>query len=57
MPLPHFLLLILAVIIAAAFTLWISLSAGVPLVLLLVVTLTGAAGLHLSIRNHQDNNR
>lgn len=54
MPLPHFLLLILMVIIAAAFTLWISFSAGVPLVALLLPALMAAAAMHLTIRKNQD---
>lgn len=57
MPLPHFLLLIVAVILAAAITLWASLAAGVPLITLLLVALTGAALLHFSTRNWHDHDR
>ena len=53
MPLPHFLLMIAAVILAAALTIWASLSAGVPLVALGLIALTGAAVLHLSMRDHE----
>lgn len=54
MPLPHFLLLILAVVLAAAVTLWASLAAGVPLLTLLLIALTGAVLLHFSTRNGHD---
>lgn len=54
MPLPYFLLLIVAVILTAAFTLWVSLSAGVPLVAMALFALSAAAVLHLSMRNHHD---
>lgn len=53
MPLPHFLLLIAVVILAAAVTLWVSVSAGVPLVALGLIALTGAAVLHLTMRDHE----
>ena len=53
MPLPHFLILILAVILAAAVTLWAAFSAGAPVVVLAMVTLSAAAALHLV----QDRNR
>lgn len=54
MPLPHFLLMLLAVIVAAALTLWVSMSAGVPLIALLLVALSAAALLHLAQRNRDD---
>ena len=53
MPLPHFLVLIVAVIIGAALTLWAAFSAGAPVVVLAMVTLSAAAALHLA----QDRNR
>ena len=53
MPLPHFLLMIAAVILAAALTIWATLSAGVPLATLAIVALTGGAVLHLSMRDHE----
>lgn len=54
MPLPHFLLLIFMVILAAAVTLWASMAAGIPLLSLLLVALTGAVLVHFSIRNGRD---
>lgn len=54
MPLPHFLLLILAVIVAAAMTLWVMFSAGVPQIAILLVALTGAALVHFSVRKRHD---
>lgn len=57
MPLTHFLLLIVAVILAGAFTLWASLAAGIPLMTLLLVALSGAALLHFSTRNWHDHDR
>lgn len=54
MPLPHFLLLILAVVLAAALTLWASFAAGVPEIVLVLVALSAAAVLHLSNRGHHD---
>ena len=53
MPLPHFLLMIAAVILFAGMTLWVSIAAGVPLAALGILTLTGAAVLHLSMRDHE----
>lgn len=54
MPLTHFLLLIVAVIVGAAVTLWVSFSAGVPEVALALVALTAAALVHLGHRNGHD---
>lgn len=54
MPLPHFLLLIFMVILAAAVTLWASMAAGIPLLPLLLIALTGAVLLHFSTRNGRD---
>ncbi|MFV0300374.1 MAG: hypothetical protein ACK5IP_05770 [Paracoccus sp. (in: a-proteobacteria)] len=53
MPLPHFLVMIAAVILAAALTIWATLSAGVPVAALALVALTGAAVLHLSMRDNE----
>lgn len=53
MPLPHFLLMITAVILTAALTIWATVSAGVPLAALALVALTGAAVLHLSMRDNE----
>ena len=46
MPLPHFLLMIVAVIVAAAATLWVSFANGVPLVALALAALIAAASGH-----------
>lgn len=54
MPLPQFLLLIATVIMAGGVTLWVTLKAGVPLVALGLIALTGAAVLHLGSRDHRD---
>ena len=53
MPLPHFLLLIATVILFAGITLWASVAAGVPLAALGLVALTGAAVLHLSMKDRE----
>ena len=53
MPLPHFLLMLAAVILMAGVTLWASISAGVPLAAVGLIALTGAAVLHLSMRDHE----
>ncbi len=53
MPLPQFLMLMLAVIVAAAATLWLSLSHGVPFVALALVALIAAGVLHLGGRDNQ----
>jgi hypothetical protein len=54
MPLPHFLLLMIAVLLAAALTLWISVAAGVPEVALALIVLSAAALVHLGHRNRHD---
>ncbi|MDB6176603.1 hypothetical protein PAF17_03685 [Paracoccus sp. Z330] len=54
MPLTHFLLLVLAVVLGAAVTLWVSFSAGVPEVALALVALTAAALVHLGHRSGHD---
>lgn len=48
MPLPHFLVLIVAVILVAGLTLWAAFAANAPVVVLAMVTLSAAAALHLS---------
>lgn len=50
MPLPHFLLLLVAVIAAAALTIWAAVSAGIPVVLLGLVALIAALLTHLAGR-------
>lgn len=50
MPLPHFLLLVIAVIALAAATLWLALAAGVPLAALGMGALIAAAAAHLGAR-------
>ncbi|WP_170162107.1 hypothetical protein [Paracoccus siganidrum] len=54
MPLPHFLLLIMAVILAAALTLWLFFATGVPQILFALLILGGAGLVHLSLRKHHD---
>ena len=50
MPLPHFLLLVAAVILAAGVTLFLALSLGVPLQALALGVAIAAAVAHLSGR-------
>lgn len=50
MPLPHFLLLLVAVIAAAALTIWAAFSAGVPVIVLGLVAVVGAMLSHLATR-------
>ena len=54
MPLPHFLLLILTVVLAAAATLWASFAAGIPLMTLMLIVLTGVVLVHYSSKNRHD---
>lgn len=54
MPLPHFLIMLCAVIVMAALTIWASLQAGIALVVLLLVALSAAVLLHLGQRGHHD---
>ncbi|MBW7055945.1 hypothetical protein KY389_04440 [Paracoccus bogoriensis] len=54
MPLPHFLLLIASVILAAGLTLWAAFASGVPLAALALVALGAALVLHLVPRDHRD---
>ncbi len=54
MPLPHFLFLIAAVILVAALTLWASFTAGVPLVALALIALSGAVLVHLTQGDRHD---
>lgn len=51
MPLPHFLMLILAVILAAGVTIWMASAAGIPLFALGLVALLAAAVVHLTARD------
>lgn len=48
MPLPYFLMMILAVVLAGALTLWVALSAGLSVMVLAMVALSAAAVLHLA---------
>ncbi|AWX92315.1 hypothetical protein DPM13_00840 [Paracoccus mutanolyticus] len=50
MPLPQFLVLICAVIVAAALTIWVASAIGIPLLALGLVALTAAAITHLAMR-------
>lgn len=52
MPLPHFLILILAVILAAGLTIWAASVVGIPLFALGLLALVAAALAHLGTRNH-----
>lgn len=54
MPLPHFLLLMIVVLLAAVLTLWVAFAAGVPELVLVLFALTAAALLHLDHRNRHD---
>lgn len=54
MPLPHFLILIAAVILVAALTLWASFAAGAPAVAVALIALSGAALLHLAQGDRHD---
>ncbi|MBU3030783.1 hypothetical protein [Paracoccus marinaquae] len=54
MPLPHFLLLIMAVLVAAFLTLWASIATGVPELALVLIALSAAALVHLGHRNGHD---
>lgn len=52
MPLPHFLLLLAAVIVSAAFTIWLASAIGVPLFALGLLALMAAAVAHYAARDH-----
>ncbi|WP_162784643.1 hypothetical protein [Paracoccus suum] len=52
MTLPHFLLLIVAVILIAGLTLWAASAAGLPLAALAIPALIAAAAVHLAARVH-----
>jgi len=54
MPLTHFLMLLAAVILGAALTLWVGLAAGLPPVAILLVALSAALLLHLGLRQGHD---
>ena len=49
MPLPHFLILLLAVILAAGLTIWLVTAIGVPLYVSGLIALSAAAIAHLVI--------
>ena len=51
MPLPHFLMLILAVILAAGATIWAASVVGVPLFVLGLLALMAAGVAHLAARD------
>ncbi|WP_192876654.1 hypothetical protein [Paracoccus jeotgali] len=53
MPLPHFLLMLAAVILAAATTIWVSLANGVSVVAVALVALIGAGVAHLAWTDDQ----
>ncbi|WBU64602.1 hypothetical protein [Paracoccus aerodenitrificans] len=53
MPLPQFLLMIVAVVLAAAATLWFSLANGVPVVGLALAALIAAAVLRFTRDDHR----
>lgn len=53
MPLPHFLLMLVAVILSAGATLFAAFKAGVPLVALALLALTGAGLLHLTAHDNE----
>ena len=53
MPLPQFLWLMAAVIVAAAATLWVSLSHGVPIVALALAALIAAGVVHYTRHDNQ----
>ena len=52
MPLPHFLLMLIAVVFAAAVTLWVTVAADIPMVLLALVALSAAVLVHYSQKDH-----
>ena len=54
MPLTHFLMLICAVVIGAALTLWAGVAAGLPVVTILLLALSAALLVHLGHRDNHD---
>ncbi|MBU2956374.1 hypothetical protein Q4511_03870 [Paracoccus sp. 1_MG-2023] len=54
MPLPHFLMLLSAVIIGAAVTLWAAFAAGVPPMAFVLIALSAALFAHFGLRNNHD---
>ncbi|WP_162798845.1 hypothetical protein [Paracoccus indicus] len=54
MPLTHFLMLIAAVVLGAALTLWISIAAGWSPVAVPLLVLSAALLVHLNHRNGHD---
>ena len=59
MPLPHFLALIFAVIVAAALTLWAAFALGLAEIVILLAALSAAVALHFGHggRDDRDNSR
>lgn len=56
MPLPYFLSLLIAVVSAAALTLLASFAVGLSETALALILLSGAAVLHLTLRDRHDPN-
>ncbi len=54
MPLPHFLMLIIGVILAAGLTIWLVNAAGIPLLALGLVALLAAGLVHLTARKRHN---
>ena len=54
MPLTHFLMLIAAVVLGAALTLWISIAAGWSPIAVPLLALSAALLVHLNQRNRHD---
>lgn len=52
MPLPHFLMLILAVVLAAGLTIWAASAVGAPILVLALLALMAAAIAHLMSTRH-----
>ncbi|MDO5528981.1 MAG: hypothetical protein Q4F71_06215 [Paracoccus sp. (in: a-proteobacteria)] len=53
MPLPHFLLMLAAVILAAGATIWFGLQSGLPLAALCLGALVAALVLRMAMRDPQ----
>lgn len=54
MPLPQFLWMLIGVVIAAAVTVWVALSAGVPPMALGLIALVAVGTLHFVLRAKAD---
>ena len=52
MPLPHFLILLIAIVLAAALTIWLASVVGIPFFALALAALTAAGVAHLAM--HED---